>query len=204
MNLIIVSGAEATGKSAIGKYIARELGYTYYAKDVIKEHLFDTESTSTWKYGWYERLAKSEFFSGLAAFIDQDQNLVLESNFIGNDKKYLQKLLHGKTVNIFEVHCFTQGFTSLKRFVRRNETKIRHPGHHDRRWYISVFWNTLMSNLKIHDSHAPVRLSSQVMYVNTTDFEGINMDTIVEFVSVSRVDNHPMLHKVSRYHGQVQ
>ena len=184
MNLVIVSGAEATGKSAVGKYIAQKLSYTYYAKDVIKEHLFDTESTTTWKYGWYEKLAKTKFFSGLAVYIEEDQDLVLESNFIGDDKKHLQKLLHGKTVNIVEVHCFTQGFVSFRRFVSRNESRKCHPGHHDRRWYVLVFWNTLISNLKIHDLHAPVKLSSKTMYVDTTSFEVIDMDKIVKFASV--------------------
>ncbi len=185
MNLVIVSGAEATGKSVIGKYIAHELGYTYYAKDVIKEHLFDTENTSTWKYGWYERLAKDKFFSGLALYLGDDKDLVLESNFIGNDKQHLQKLLQGKKVNIVEVHCSTRGFKSFRRFVSRNEAKIHHPGHHDRRWYLPLFWNTLMCNLKIHDLHAPVKLSSQIMYVDTTSFEDIDMVVIVKFASAT-------------------
>ncbi len=185
MKLIIISGAEATGKSEIGKHVARGLNCIYYAKDVVKEHLFDTESISTWKYSWYERKAKEEYFNGLAGYLENDKDLVLESNFIGNDKKHLEKLLNGKTMTIVEVHCYARGLTSFKRFVMRNESKMRHPGHHDRRWYLPVLWNAIMSDLKIHDAHAPMQLSNKIMYVDTTQFEAVDKDEIVRFVSAS-------------------
>ena len=43
MHLIIISGPEATGKSYIGKELAKRLSYKYLSKDIIRESLFDTE-----------------------------------------------------------------------------------------------------------------------------------------------------------------
>ena len=42
MNVLIVSGPEATGKTAVGKTISQKLGYQYLSKDMIKEAMFDS------------------------------------------------------------------------------------------------------------------------------------------------------------------
>ncbi|NCU37689.1 hypothetical protein EOL96_01325 [Candidatus Saccharibacteria bacterium] len=63
MNLIIVSGPEATGKTYIARQISSQLGYAYQSKDVIKETIYDTYTRSTWDYGWYESEAKQEFLA---------------------------------------------------------------------------------------------------------------------------------------------
>ena len=47
MNLVIVSGPEATGKSGIAQEVAQLLGYKYQSKDVIKEQMFDQGSHDT-------------------------------------------------------------------------------------------------------------------------------------------------------------
>lgn len=182
MKLIIISGAEATGKSAIGKYIADKLRYAYHAKDIIKERMFDTENVSTWRYGWYEKRAKDAFFDEIKIYVDKGESLVLESNFIGEDKKRLLEILSSKAIDISEIHCYTKGIVSFRRFVRRNETKARHPGHHDRRWYIPVLINAIFSNLKIYDAHAPVKLSNKILCVDTTDFSSINNEEIIKSI----------------------
>jgi predicted kinase len=181
MKLVIVSGAEATGKTYFGKFIADKLGFVYLAKDVIKERLFNTESVSTWNYGWYEQKAKDTFFAEIKKQVEAGNSIVVESNFIGNDKGRLLEILSGKSIDISEVHCFTRGFVSFKRFVYRNETKSRHPGHHDRRWYIPVFTDIILSNLKIHDAHAAVKISDKVMFLDTTDFQDIDPNNVLSF-----------------------
>jgi predicted kinase len=183
MNIVVISGAEATGKSTIGRNISEKLAYTYHAKDVIKERMFDTEKVSTWKYSWYEKHAKEQFFNEIETYVRKNSNLVIESNFIGEDKERLLHILSTKDVTIREIHCYTRGLVSFKRFVHRNETKKRHPGHHDRRWYLPVLTNAILSSLKIHDAHRPVSLSDKLLDVDTTDYRNIEYEKILDFVT---------------------
>lgn len=69
MQLVIISGAEATCKSTIGKHVAQETGFKYLSKDVIKEALFDSVQHTTWDYRWYESRAKAAFFKELQALV---------------------------------------------------------------------------------------------------------------------------------------
>lgn len=193
MKIVFVSGGEATGKSTVGKKIAEILGYKYLAKDVIKERMFDTEQVSTWNYGWYEKRANDEFFTKIKSNIDSKQRLVVESNFNKKDKIRLIETLKDANLEVTEVYCYTKGLTSFRRFVNRNESKLRHSGHHDRRWYGLVFVFSILTNLKIHNPRAPLRLSSNVFELDTTDFTNIDYTTIVKSIdkSLSIESNQP-------------
>lgn len=183
MNMIIISGAEATCKTAIGKEIARSLGYKYQSKDMIKEHLFDTESKTTWSYRWYEQRAKQQLFHEVEAFIQNGSDVVIESNFIGEDKKALEKILQNNPIKLAEIYCYAKGLVSFKRFVYRNETKVRHSGHHDRRWYLSVFYQCCLRSIGIRGKHRPVGISSKCLKVDTTDYSEIDFQKIIKFAT---------------------
>lgn len=143
MNLTIVSGPEATGKTAVGKEVARILGYKYQSKDMIKEALFDSEPHNTWDYSWYENKAKDAFFDSIGQLISKKKSAVIESNFTSHDKMRLDTLINSDIL-ISEIYCRAQGMTSFKRFIKRNESGARHKGHHDRRWYGQVLIEDLL------------------------------------------------------------
>ncbi len=72
MKIIIISGPEATGKSAIGRELSKLLSFQYVSKDMIKESLFDSVPNNTWDYKWFENKAKDIFFETLQDFIKQN------------------------------------------------------------------------------------------------------------------------------------
>lgn len=181
MNLVLISGAEATCKSDIGKHLAREIDYTYQSKDCIKEDMYDKAERSTWNYGWYEAKAKQAFFSDIEKLINSNTNAIIESNFIGNDKKQLEQLI-GNNISLKEIHCYADGLTSFKRAVRRNESGRRHPGHHDRRWYPKILFQSLLHAAGINiGAHKEVGIQDDVLFLNTTHYPDIDFDSIVEF-----------------------
>jgi predicted kinase len=180
MHLVIISGPEATGKTAIGKEIAKQLGYEYHSKDIIKEHLFDTAGKSTWRYNWYESRAKDQFFKIVRRLIDSRTNAVIESNFIGADKKRLSECLD-PGVLVTEIYCKARGLTSFKRFVRRNESGQRHKGHHDRRWYAKILLEDLLQYAHISWPSRPSGLTHRLLIVDTTEFSKIDYRKIAEF-----------------------
>jgi len=183
MKLIVISGAEATCKSSLAKDIAKQLGYAYRSKDIVKEKLFDTEGHNTWDFKWYESKAKEDFLKIIIDLINNSQDAVIESNFIGKDKVRLSKLITPK-VELVEIHCYTKGYKSFNHFVERNESKKRHVGHHDRRWYPKVWFQTTMHLSKLNiGAHKPMGLSNRVMNLDTTNFPKIDYVRLMHFIS---------------------
>jgi cytidylate kinase len=183
MNLIIVSGPEATCKTFIGRAIAESLGYEYQSKDTIKEAMFDTARHSTWDYRWYETKAKQDFFRQIDQFIKNDTDIVIESNFIGEDRANLQACLHSG-ITVREIYCYTKGMTTLKRFVARNESGKRHAGHHDRRWYPKIMLEDLLQYVGVRWPSKPSGLGSTLLEVNTTDFTKIDTQEIISSLGI--------------------
>jgi predicted kinase len=181
MNLIIVSGPEATGKTAVGKKVAELLKYKYIGKDVIKEALFNAESHSTWKFSWYENKAKEQLFDSLEKCIQDNTSVVIESNFIKSDRDKLLKKINNK-ISVCEIFCTAKGLTSFRRFVRRNESGQRNKGHHDRRWYPKVLSQDILRIVHINWPYKAVGLSDKLLIIDSTNFSKIDYDKILEFI----------------------
>ncbi len=183
MKLIIISGAEATCKSSLSKELTKKLGCAYQSKDTIKEALFDKNTHNTWNFRVYEQEAKKLFFKDIKTLINDRKNAIIESNFIGEDRSKLAKLVN-HDIELIEIHCFMNGYASFRYFVKRNESGARHPGHHDRRWYPKVLFQTTMHILHINiGAHNPVDLSAKTMNLDTTNFPDINYDKILQFIN---------------------
>lgn len=182
MNLILISGAEATCKTDLSKRLVQALGYKYQSKDHIKEAMFDKHERSTWNYSWYESRAKAEFFEEIQGFISTKTDVIIESNFSGQDREKLKSLI-SEGVILKEIHCYARGMTGFKRAVHRNETGSRHSGHHDRRWYPKVFIQSLLHSVGINiGAHKPVKLGDEILNLDTTIYPGINFNKVIEFV----------------------
>src|ERR1700712_3623889 len=82
LSLIIVTGLPCTGKTTLGRHIAKELGWPFVHKDGIKESLFD-------HLGWSDRAwskllgrASSELLYYFAETqLAAGHSFVIESNF---------------------------------------------------------------------------------------------------------------------------
>ena len=185
MKLILVSGAEATCKSAISKALAAKLNYEYLSKDVIKEKLFDEKIFNTWNIKAYYKKSKELFFNDIKRIINNNKDSIIESNFIGKDKIRLLTLL-SNNVEIVEVHCYSNAYVSFVRFVKRNESGRRHPGHHDRRWYLDVLFQSTMHILHVNlGAHKTVGISTHVINLDTTQYPDINNEALESLVKSS-------------------
>lgn len=189
MHLVLISGAEATCKSTIGKKIASQLGYVYQSKDAIKENLYDIEDRNTWDFRWYESRAKQAFFLDIQSLIDRNVDSVIESNFVGEDRSRLAALITPK-IQLSEVHCYTNGLSSFKRVVKRNESKERHHGHHDRRWYPKILFQSVMHSMGVNiGAHNPINISNKVFCIDTSDFSKINYEEVIQFIASAHTES---------------
>src|SRR5579884_1470721 len=79
---LIITGPPASGKTTLGRQVARGLGLPYLSKDLFKETLFDS-------LGWHDRdwsrrlggASMALLFRSAEALLEAGQSLALESAF---------------------------------------------------------------------------------------------------------------------------
>lgn len=180
MNLVIVSGPAASGKSTVGRKVAQLLGYWFLSKDEIKENLFDTEKRTTHDYLWYEKRAKKLFFDRLQKAASQNESLVIESDFIATDRRKMQGLIGNACM--VELYCRAKGTTRLRRYIGRNEGGRRHAGHHDRRWYVMVSALAVMDYAGVRWPFGSTGVTDNLLDIDTTDFSKIDYEKIAKLI----------------------
>lgn len=175
MALIIVSGLPATGKTTLAKQLSNLLDIPLLSKDTVKEFLFDTLGSRDRE--WSRNLGKisNDFLYVVAdELLHTNSSLVLENSF---ETQYalpkFTELLHKHHAELIEVHCTTHRDIRRHRFVDRNESGDRHPGHVDHMNYLS---NKEEESI---EKHAPLNLG-RVITVDTTDFKRLDIANIVK------------------------
>jgi predicted kinase len=131
--VLLVTGAPASGKSTLGRRLAKDLGLPYISKDLFKETLFDT-------LGWDDRawsrragLASTQLlYRTAAALLEAGQSVAMESNFYPQwDTPALLELGMKYGCQFVQVVCKADGPTLYARFEQRARSGERHPGHAD-------------------------------------------------------------------------
>jgi predicted kinase len=132
--LLLLTGAPASGKSTLAARLARRYGACVCSKDEIKELLFDT-------LGAHDRrgsraLSDASFavlFAFAARLLCAQRLLLLEGNFRpGEHESALAAALPAGVVEFAQVLCQAGAATCLSRLAARAGDPSRHPGHRDR------------------------------------------------------------------------
>ncbi len=138
MNLIIINGLPASGKTTIAKPLSTKLGIPLIAKDTIKEFLFDNLGINDRE--WSRTLGKvsNDFVYTLAeTMMAAGQSVMIENAFERSfAQPRLQELIGRYQPNVIEIYCSTDFETRKQRFIGRNESGERHIGHADRENYL--------------------------------------------------------------------
>jgi predicted kinase len=179
--LIIVSGPPCTGKTALGRRLAKQLSLPFINKDGIKESLFDTLG---WKdRGWSQQLGRAS--SELLWYFAETQlaaahSLIIESNF---DPTFATSRLLALKATVdfepFQVQCIAAGDILFQRFKARAESGERHPGHVDHLNYAE--WQATL-RLNRHDA---LEIGGSVIEIDTTDFQQIDYDSLITTVPLA-------------------
>ncbi len=130
MDLIIVAGMPASGKSTIAASLSEAFHYPVLEKDNIKEGLFDVMGFEN--YAQKRRLdhASNEVLLRiLEAMIKADSPLIVDNNF---DTASAEKLC--RLISDYRPNCVTVSLTGdpqvlYERYVKRDVLRQRHAGH---------------------------------------------------------------------------
>ena len=130
MDLILIAGMPATGKSTVAKKLKEAFGYPILEKDEIKEALFDT-------VGYRDLAAKRQLDRAATAVLMQTAegllksgcSLILVNNFESAMSGKVQDLIDG--CGCRAVMMFLDGDPDVlhARYVERDSKKVRHLGH---------------------------------------------------------------------------
>ena len=124
---IVVSGLPASGKTTIGRSVARELGFGCIDKDDILESLFDSLGCNS--PARCTELSRAS--DGVKAKLAEEANNVVLVSFWktpatrqgGTPASWIP----GTFERVIELHCCCSPEVAARRFVARK----RHPGHFD-------------------------------------------------------------------------
>lgn len=177
--VVLVNGISATGKTTIGRQVAARLNLPYFAKDVVKEALFDALGYSD--KAWAHKLSGATH-AVLNPILEEElkcgRGFVLEANF--NPQFDVEKFSRWQTrygFQIVQILCHAQGEVVFERFKRRVESGERHPGHcdHDS---VEAYRGYLMTG-----KQDPLAVPSRVIEVDTTDFAQVDIDKIAREIA---------------------
>jgi predicted kinase len=173
--IILINGISATGKTTIGRQIADILKLPFFAKDAIKERLFDELGYSD--RAWAHKLS-GVTHTILNHILEEElkagRGFVLEANFNPQyDMEKFQRWQSQYRFEIVQILCHAQGDVVFERFKNRVESGERHPGHCDDK-NVEAFRGYLMQG-----RCAPLAVDSRVIEVDTTDFASIDLDGLL-------------------------
>lgn len=177
--VIVITGAPASGKTTISRYLAKELGIPCIAKDDVKEILFDNlvvEGDN--RKQQYGKGSVEVLFYFAQKLLETGCAFILEGNFDNYySKPYFDELRYDYEYPVIQIVCAC-GFDILyERFKSRVENGQRHPGHEDRTYSKEAFRAYLSGKTYEIDIQKSRRL-----VVDTSDFSKIDYAGIVDFI----------------------
>lgn len=174
--LILVTGAPATGKTALSVPLATRLQVPLLTKDAIKERLFDTLGWSDRE--WSKRLGIASFallYDGIVAHLQAGAPLVVEANFKPQfDTTKFAALRERYPFTLLQLVLVATPEALQARFAARNATGERHPGHVD-----TSFEGEFAAQLKA-GLYGPLDLPGTVVVVDTTNLATVNFSAVIE------------------------
>jgi predicted kinase len=132
--LLVLTGAPASGKTRLAARLERHYGACRCSKDEIKELLFDALGERDPQ--WSRQLSNASFallFAYAPRLLSVQRLLLMEGNFRpGEHEASLQAVVSVSTAGLAQILCQADAATCASRLAARADDPSRHPGHRDR------------------------------------------------------------------------
>ena len=130
MDLVIIAGMPASGKSTVAKEIGKALSYPILEKDNIKEELFDVIGFQCYPEKQKMDVAATAVLLRVADdMLSCGQSIILVNNFRNDAKEALQKLIDKHKAHCVLVFFGGDSDVFYQRYVERDNKHLRHLGH---------------------------------------------------------------------------
>jgi len=130
MDLILIAGLPATGKSGFAEYAGEKLQLPLICKDSIKEILFDDVGFKCHDEKTHLNYASLHIMLYAAEQILRcGKSVILENNFENYAKPELNRLIETYKCNVITVMFGGDVSVIYRRYVDRNADPTRHRGH---------------------------------------------------------------------------
>ena len=172
--LILITGLPCTGKTALGKRLAKEFSLPFISKDDVKESLFNTLG---WKdREWSKKIGAASYnilYYLTESLFESQTSFIIESKFKPEaDTVRFQTYITKYGFQLLQILCETEGKVLFERFKTRSESGDRHPGHVDHHNY-DEFKETLL-----YGRAAQLDITGSFLQIDTTNFASIDYDQI--------------------------
>ena len=186
MKLILIQGLPATGKTTLGEKIAEALHLPFFSRDAYKELLFDTFAESEQTVAWSRKLGAASFeliYLTIETILKSGNDCVVETYW---DAKFAEprfrELFERYDTQCVQIFCKANVEELAKRFENRSNT-TRHAEHMDtQRIETGYLTHEFDTN---NERNRPLDLSCKLIEVDTTDFEKIDVQQIIEEIRKS-------------------
>ena len=130
MNIIILAGMPASGKSTVASRLKKAFSLPVLEKDALKEEIFDTMGFDCYAMKRKaDHAANAMLLRCARALLENGQSMILDNNFDTASAERLEGLARE-----FGAHCITVFFGGdteafYRRYVERDRLHLRHLGH---------------------------------------------------------------------------
>ena len=176
--IILITGFPGTGKTTLGKVLSERFKLPFFTKDAFKERMFDT-------LGWRDKAWSSKVSAASHRIMDYiieeelkaGRSIILESNFRRTiDSERFKKFQARHDCAVLQILCWAEGEVLYKRFMDRQGTAARHPGH------VEVPPEMVRAEL-IKGKDTPIDINGETIELDTTNLDTINYTPILDHIS---------------------
>ena len=130
MDLIIIAGMPASGKTTVANKISKAFGYPILEKDAIKEELFDTIGCTNYtEKRRHDVAATAVLLRCMDSLLEGCTSMICVNNFRPEAQPQVQAILERHPCRCVTVFFSGDADEFYKRYVERDRKHLRHLGH---------------------------------------------------------------------------
>lgn len=191
-SVVLVTGIPAAGKSVLAEKLSEDLGIPWFSKDSIKEELYDTIGFMSRDEKVKLGTAATSILYYLAEQMMQCRRpFILENNFEVSSRQGLAALLSRYGYRALTLRLTGDYARIYQRFVQRETSGGRHPGHVTNSSYSKENGAAPSSTVTLEQYIAGIRsremdsfcIGGPVITVDTTDFSKVDFGAVCREIS---------------------